>query len=90
MMKKDRHFAIQLGCVRLTLFRNRNTYNNFNKFLKRFLELLKYKIALKLSCVSKRLQKCLPKFTLKRNLTAISLILILEYGQSNATLNTTL
>ena len=30
---------------------------------KMFLELLEYKIALKLSCVSESLQKCLPKFT---------------------------
>ena len=42
-------------------------------------------MALKLSCVSESLHKCLPKFTVK-NLTAIPLILILEYGQSNATL----
>ena len=35
------------------------------------------------------LQKCLPKLLKKRNLTAIPLILIPEYGQSNATLDTT-
>ena len=43
-------------------------------------------MALKLARVSESLQKCLPKFTLKRNPTAILLILIPEYGQANATL----
>ena len=42
-------------------------------------------MALKLSCVSENLQKCLPKFTKTINLTAILLILIPEYSQSNVT-----
>ena len=38
-------------------------YNHFKKSLKRVLELLEYKIGLKLSRASESLQKCLPKFT---------------------------
>ena len=53
-----------------------------------FLELLEHKMALRLSYVRESLQKCLPKFTSKRNLTAMhsASVLIPEYGQSNATL----
>ena len=42
-----------LACVRFTLLRKRNTYNDDRKSLIRgfWLELLEYKIALKLSCV---------------------------------------
>ena len=43
-------------------------------------------MALKLSCVNESLQKLLPKLLTKANPTAIPLILIPEYGQSNATL----
>ena len=41
-------------------------------------------MALKLSCVSESLQKCRPNLFEKANLTAIPLILISEYSQSNA------
>ena len=54
---------------------------------KRFLELLENEMALKLSCVSEILQKsnAFSNVLEKRNLTAILLILIPEYNQSNAT-----
>ena len=39
---------------------------------KRFLELHKYKIALKFLCISKILQNCLPKFTLKEKPSSFS------------------
>ena len=48
--------------------------------------LLEYETALKFSCASDGLQNWAPKFLKKKNLTAISLILIQEYGQSNAIL----
>ena len=43
-------------------FRNKNTYNDYMKSVIRGFWCLRYKIALKLSCVSERLQKCVPKF----------------------------
>ena len=56
----------KFGCVRLTLFRKKTPYIDDKKSLIRgFLELLEYKMALKLSLVSESLQKCLPKFTEK-------------------------
>ena len=43
-------------------------------------------MALKLSCVSQVCRNVFPNLLKKRNLTAILLILIPEYGQSNVTL----
>ena len=41
------------------------------------------------SCISESLPKCLPNLLKKTKLTAVPLILIPEYGQSNATLKLT-
>ena len=56
-----------LGCVRLTLFRNTNTDNDDRKSLiKEFRsKLLDYETALKFSCVSDSLENWPPKFLKK-------------------------
>ena len=53
----------------------------------RFLELLECKIVLIYHVSANVYRYVFPNFPKKRNLTAIPLILIPEYGQSNATLN---
>ena len=65
---------IVLGCVRLTLFQNKNTYIDDNKIpRKRFLELLEYKIALNYHVPAKICRNVFLNLLKKRNLTAIPL-----------------
>ena len=68
--------AYDQGCVRLTLFRDRNTYNDVKEIPhKRFLEVLEYKITL----VSTRVcRNVFTKLLIEINLTVLLLILIPE------------
>ena len=81
------HEKSAIGCVRLTLFWNRNAFND-KRLHKRFLELLEYKAIFHLIIVYQRTfaEVSFPNLIKKRTLAAIPLILIPEYGKSNAAL----
>ena len=76
-----------LGCVRLILFWNRNTYNDVKKsVIRRFWNYWSTKWLLNYHVSTKVCRNFFSNLLKKRNLTAILLILIPEYGQWNATL----
>ena len=74
---------LNLGCVQLTIFWNRNTYNDYKKSLTRgFWSYWSTKLLLNYHVSANVCRNVFPNLPKKRNLMAIPPILILEYSQS--------